>query len=268
MNQLIKNNNIYQSVIEIQRKGENAAIITVIETKGSTPREVGAKMIVLSNGSIINTIGGGAVEKLVIEDALKVIKSRKPVTVAYDLEGNSKGKSTGMICGGSMKFFIENIQTGPFLYIFGAGHVGREMYRLGLLYHFNIIMIDNRKEYLKAENFSKAFKLYHIRYPESIKMIQFIDPAYIVIMTQSHDLDEKAVTECLKVVPKYKYLGMIASQKKSNEVKKRLKQKKISEKKIQSLYSPAGLAIGSKTPEEIALSIMAEIVKVKNESNK
>lgn len=266
MTKLIRSNNIYQSVLDIQQQGIAGALITVISTKGSTPRETGAKMIVKQNGEIIDTIGGGDIENIIIKDALEVIKTQKHKIVEYALEKHSKGEPTGMICGGSMKFFIENINLKPFLYIIGSGHVGRVMYELGILNQFNTTMIDNRKEYLQKEDFPDAIQFHYGDYPQTIQKVEFQSPAYVVIMTQSHELDRIVLEECLRKKTKYTYLAMIASKKKAHEIKENLKKRKIPQKRLDIVHSPAGLPIGSKRPSEIAVSIMAEIIKEKNSS--
>ncbi len=163
-----------------------------------------------------------------------------------------------------MKFFIENIQTNPYLYIFGAGNVGRAMYQLGLIYNFNIILIDDRKGFLKKEDFQNAFQLLNGNYQNIVKNIIFLKLSYVIIMTQLHETDQKVLKECLKKNFNYKYLGMVASKKKIAEIRKKLLKEQVTEKKLNTVYSPAGLPIHSKTPDEIALSIMAEIIQVKN----
>lgn len=264
MGTIITSRNIYEDILKCQKKGISAALVTVIETEGSTPREVGAKMLVMADGTIINTIGGGAVEMLVIKDALETIKSNKARIVKYALEEKSETKQTGMICGGEMSFFIEPLLPQPFLYLFGAGHIGKVMYQLGIMNRFNVIIIDDRTEYANKENFPDAVDVIAGEYNEIIDKLEFKQPAYIVIMTKSHFSDELVLKNILKKNSKYSYLGMVASKIKFAEIREHLKKDGIPEKLINSVYAPVGLPIKSKTPEEIAISIMAEIIKVKN----
>ena len=262
------NKNIYKSIIEIQKQGIPSVLVTVIDTLHSTPRETGAKMIVKKNGEIINTIGGGIVEKMVIEESLKIINTQKPKIIKYDLEGNSKGKTTGMICGGMMKFFIEPININPYLYIFGAGHIGKAMYQLGLMNNFNITIIDNRNESINDTFFKEASVKLIKDYKASCKEISFLNPAYIIIATHTHKSDEIVLNNLLRLKISYNYIGMVASKRKITEIKKRLIEDKISEEKINTVHSPAGVPINSNTPEEIAISIIAEMIKIKNSTIK
>ncbi len=256
--------NIYETILECQKNGIGAALATVIETKGSTPREVGAKMLVFEDGTTVDTVGGGAIEMFVIKDALEILKEGKPKIVEYSLEEEGKGTQTGMICGGDMKFFIEPVINNPFLYIFGGGHICKFMYKLALMNHFNVIVVDDREEYANSERYPDAMEVIADNYDSAIKKIYFKQPAYVVIMTKSHFSDEIALKNVLKKDVKFKYIGMVASKIKTKEIKEHLLKEGFKKSLIDSVYAPVGLPIKSKTPEEIAVSIMAEIIKVKN----
>lgn len=260
----VQSSNIYENIVESQKKGEKLALVTVIASEGSAPREVGAKMLVKEDGSIINTIGGGTVEMLVIKDALEVIKKGIPKLVSYSLDENVEGEKTGMICGGKMDFFIEPILTNPFLYIFGAGHVGKALYKMAVMTNFNTIIIDNRKEFVNVDLFPEAFDIVFCDYKNIENAIKIKDNSYIVIVTHSHFTDEMVLKSILKMNINYKYLGIIGSKRKSEELKKILKDEGFSDNVINNIHCPIGIFINSKTPEEIAISIMAEIIKVKN----
>ncbi|MDD5067251.1 MAG: XdhC family protein [bacterium] len=261
-----KTSNIFQAILELQKNNEKAALVTVTGTKGSTPRETGSRMIVRADGSIIDTIGGGAVEKLVIARALKVIRSGSALRAEYDLDkGNRKGKRTGMICGGSMQFFIENIQVHPSLYIFGAGHCGQALYQLGLMNRFSVFMADDRKEVASRKRYPEASGIFTGPYGRTVPKIGFKEHSYAVIMTEAHRYDELVLRKCLEVPGfPFRYLAMVSSRKKADEIKGRCIRDGYPVKKIKALHAPAGLEIGSKAPAEIAVSIMAEMIKVKN----
>jgi xanthine dehydrogenase accessory factor len=261
---IVKSSNIYEEVLKCQKAGIKSALVTVIDKEGSVPRDIGSKMLVKEDGSIINTIGGGAVEMMVIRDALDVIKKRKPKIVSYSLDEEIEGQKTGMICGGKMDFFIEPIIFNPFIYIFGCGHIGQNLYQLAIMNNFNTIMIDNRKEFADKEKFKDAQDVILCDYKEIEKFVNIKDDSYIVIVTHSHFTDEIALKSILKMNINYKYLGVIGSKKKSEEMKKLLKQEGFSDDVINSIRMPVGIDIKSQTPEEIAISIIAEIIKVKN----
>ncbi len=256
--------NIYEEITAIQEAGKQGALVTVVEANGSTPREAGAKMIVLSTGEIIDTIGGGVVEKYVINEALKVIKNNSPVLLHYSLDAEKEGIETGMICGGDMTVFIEPIINTPSLYIFGAGHIGKALYKIALLTNFNTHIYDTNKESIDFEYYSDAAEIKFGPYNEIIKDIIFKKPSFIVIATKSHYTDEIVLREILKQNIKFSYIGMVASKKKSSTIKEHLLKEGISEDKLNSVKSPVGLPINSETPSEIAVSIFAEIISVKN----
>ncbi len=257
--------NIYEEIIEMQKKSEEGVLVTVVDTEGSTPREPGAKMIVKKDGTIINTIGGGAVELLVIRKSFEVMKTRRPVLVYYDLKEEAENQPAGMVCGGKMGFFIEPLLNPLTLYVFGAGHIGRSIYKLALFLGFNIVMIDDRKEFANREEFPEALEVYCGNYNEIVSKIKFIYEPYIVIATKSHFTDEIILKNILKSGIKYKYLGLVASKIKWKEIKESLS-KEFSEEIINTVHAPVGIPIKSKSPEEIAISIMGEIIKIKNES--
>ncbi|MFC1935071.1 XdhC family protein [Chloroflexota bacterium] len=132
---------IYQEIVRIEATGEEAALVTVVTASGSTPREEGAKMLVRTDGSILGTIGGGSIERYVTKEALTVIKRGKPQHLNYRLK---KGEELGMICGGDVEVFIEPILSTPTLYIFGGGHIGLTLAKMGELASFKIVVIDDR----------------------------------------------------------------------------------------------------------------------------
>lgn len=239
--------------------------MTVIGAKGSTPREVGAKMIVRLDGSITGTIGGSAVEALVIKDALETIRQGKPKRVEYSLDDAEKS-STGMICGGRMQFFIEPLKRFPHLYIFGGGHVALPLAHmaaeLGYLHH----IFDDRPEFASAERFPQAAERRSAPFLELTRQLSLIQPAFIVVITRCHDTDLEVMRGILG--KPYDYLGLICSRKKKAEMFRILEEEGFSKKELDGLHAPIGLDIGSKTPAEIAVSILAEVIQVFQKSQK
>ncbi len=258
------NGNIFEAIRNVQRTGRTAALVTVVETKGSTPRDAGAKMIVFEDGSIIDTIGGGVVEQYIITEAKKVIKSNTPKLLHYSLDDNKDGIETGMICGGDMKVFIEPIKNSPSLYIFGAGHIGKHLYSIGIINNFNINIYDVKKESVDFEFYSNANHIETGQYKDVIPAIEFASPAFVVIATKSHYTDEVVLRELLKSEHKFKYIGMVASKKKFTTIKEHLLESGMDKEKLEKVKSPVGLPINSESPAEIAVSIFAEIILEKN----
>ena len=250
---------IYQELTNVISKRERAVLATVISSRGSAPRKAGAKMLIKSNGTFIGTVGGGGVEQQVREKAAEVMSSGEPQVVHFDLSGSGEGAA--MICGGQMDVFLEPIVPVETLYLFGAGHISQSTAAIGKMLGFRVVIIDPRPEYNNSERFSNADLLIVEEYENAFPKLSVDEDSYIVIYTTGHVLDE----QCLRfaVSTKAKYIGMIGSKKKVKEVKERLLQKGISQQQLDRVYAPIGIEIGAETPQEIAISILAEIIRVK-----
>lgn len=251
---------IYQKLIEMIQNGENGVLATVIKSKGSAPRESGAKMLIKEDGTFFGTVGGGAVEKLVMDTAASVMNSGKSQIVSFDMSGS--GREAGMICGGQMEVYLEPVQNQASIFLFGAGHISQSTAIMAKMLGFRVVVIDPRTDFNNTSRFPGVDKLIAKNYEDAFKELTVGNRDYIVIYTPGHLLDEN----CLRfaVGTDAKYVGMIGSKKKSAEIKKRLIDEGIPEEKINMVHSPIGLDIGAETPEEIAISIMAEIVKVRH----
>jgi xanthine dehydrogenase accessory factor len=258
---------IFFELSEIRRKNLPAALVTVVAVKGCTPREPGAKMIVLKNGDIIGTVGGASMEYQAIQEALKAIsdgKIRKVTYILHETEGKpSEDKiPTPMICGGEMELFIEPLTVAPTLYLFGAGHVGKPTAHLADLCGFRVIVIDPRAEMATKERFPEASEI-RIQALDSASRELNSDPnGYVVIVTAGHDTDYIVLKNVLS--KNFRYLGVISSRRKIGIIKQNLTKEDYTEDLISAIHSPIGLDIGSETPEEIAVSIVAELILVKN----
>ncbi len=256
--------NIFEEIIQLQRENKSAALVTVIKTRGSVPRESGSKMLVQADGTIHGTIGGGSVENMVINEALQVLKSGKAVTVKHDLF-DEDGKDTGMVCGGNMEFFIEPVAAAEKIYIFGGGHIAFHLAGLAGMMEFNYLIIDDRKDFANKERFPGALECINNDAGEAAANISFDANDYIVIISRDHNTDYEILKQVLHKPARY--LGMIGSKSKRRDIYKRLKQNDgFSDDDLQRIHSPIGLDIGAETPQEIALSIMAEIIKEKRTS--
>ena len=224
----------------------------------SIPTKLGERMIVFLSGKICGTIGGGDLEKKIIDD---IILS-KPIEASKLSFKLTKFGNTQMVCGGLVEVLIERLHNPYLLYIIGAGHCGIELSRLAKSVGFYVTVIDNRKEWANKEKHPLADNLTITPYKNIEKHINFTDNTYIVIMTHNHQYDELILKKCLK--RKYKYLGMIGSTNKVKECFKHLIKQGCSKKMLSKVYAPIGFSIGSITPEEIAFSILSQIISVKN----
>jgi len=251
---------IYQEIVRVKAGGEEVALVTVVRASGSTPREEGAKMLVRPDGSIIGTIGGGSLEAQVIREAVKVIRQGKPKRLHRSLAAK-EAEEAGMICGGELEVFIEPILTPPALYIFGGGHIALALAKMGKLVGFNITVIDDRAEFAHAERFPEANVILAEDFTKSFPRVKIDKSSYIVIVTHGHRHDE-VVLEWAVGTPA-RYIGMIGSKTKNETIFTHLRARGILQKQLDRAHAPIGLEIEAQTPEEIAVSILAEVIKVR-----
>lgn len=249
---------IMKKVLDCVDRGEDIATVTITATKGSTPRGVGAMMAVLSDGSIYGTIGGGILEKHVIDLAVESIKTGESKTVSLSLAQDE----LKMICGGEVDLFINVHKTKPKLLIAGGGHIGYAIYNIASLLEFDIVIFEDREELLDKERFKYAHSLVSGRIDEELGKYPIDNNTFIVIVTRGHEYDQSSLESVLDSGAKY--IGVMGSKSKVKTMMCNLKEKGIKDEELENVYSPIGLKICNGTPEEIAVSIMAEILTVKN----
>ncbi len=254
--------NIFEKILEVQKGRKGSALVTVTRTKGSTPRNAGSKMIVLADGEIFGSVGGSVVEALVIEKAKECIRSGKYVTVSHNLEDPER-KDTGMICGGMMDFFIEPLNTVPYLFLFGGGHVAVPVATLARQVGFEYTVIDDREAFANRENFPDAREIVVDDMEKYAEGLELHSSDFVVIMTRGHLHDYHVLKGVIR--KSCHYLGMIGSKSKCKEIFAKLHEEGISEDLLKQVHAPIGLNIHAETPEEIAVSILAEMIKVKYE---
>ena len=250
---------VMKKVLEDINNGKELAIATITKSEGSTPRGIGTMMGVCEDGSIHGTIGGGALEKHVIELCIEAIKEgqSKAIDLPLDIEG------VGMICGGRVEVFIDIYKIKPKLLIIGGGHVGYAIYKIASLLNFDIVVFEDREEFLTEERFPLAKELVLGPINETLRDYKIDNNTYIVIASRGHKYDEESLIEVIN--RDAKYIGAMGSKRKVITMMNNLKDKGISEENINKVYAPIGLSISSGSPEEIAMSIMAEILLVKND---
>jgi len=249
---------IYEELVKIRARGEESALVTLTSAHGSTPREQGAKMLVRRDGSIIGTIGGGRIEDLVIKKSLEVIKKGKPERLSYSLK---EGEETGMVCGGDVEVFVEPILPSPTLFIFGGGHIALCLAKMAKMASFKIVVIDDRTEFANPERFPEAEQTLVADFAQAFSQLGIDESSYIVIVTYAHTGDEVTLEGALKT--RAKYIGMIGSRSKNELVYSHLRDKGISQELLDRVHAPIGLEINARTPEEIAVSILAQLIKVR-----
>lgn len=245
---------------EIAAGAEPAALCTVVSTEGSTPRKAGASMVVVADGSehgrIEGTIGGGAVEHEVRRAALEVIATTRPRLVEIALTAQ-----LGMCCGGKMSVFIEALRMRPPLVLFGAGHLAAALCKAASAAGFDVHVADPRDELLTHERFPDAHALIDDYEAEDLDRLPFGPDAFVVVATHDHQRDQ-AIVERVVERPA-RYLALVGSQRKALLTRERCLAKGVDAAHVERLRCPAGLDIGAETPEEIAVSIVAEMVHVR-----
>ncbi|HWZ44329.1 MAG TPA: XdhC/CoxI family protein [Candidatus Saccharimonadales bacterium] len=255
---------IYDEIPRLRREGRKAALATIINVRGSIPSFETAKMLVRDDGSIVGTIGGGCVEAEVWEAAREVIQNEKPQTLKFNLNNNPK-YDTGLVCGGTLEVFVEPVLPQVALYIFGAGHVAWSLYKVARIAGFEVVVVDDRESYANRERFPEARDVYADEYEQVMAQLSPSEASYIVIVTRGHR-DDMRVLRWAAETPA-RYIGMIGSQRKVISIYKELEKEGIAAEKLARVYAPVGIEIGSITPEEIAVSIVAEMIAIRRGSD-
>ncbi|UCC77667.1 MAG: XdhC family protein [Anaerolineales bacterium] len=255
-----ENEAVYEAILEALRGSEAACVLTVIEAEGSTPREVGAKMLLRADGSTVGTIGGGAMEASAVTDAKEALRSKQSRVTEYSLRGEGEGELG--VCGGAAKVFIEVLQLKPTLLIAGGGHVAEPLAELGQMLGFRTVVVDDRPEFANRERFPHADRLVVAPFDALLSETEITAHTYVVIVTRGHQYDSIVLRQVL--TRPAAYVGMIGSRRKVRTVFERLLSEGVPREKLAEVYTPIGLRTQGQTPVEIALSIMAEIVLVQH----
>lgn len=252
--------NIFSEITETLNDNKPAVLCIIIGAEGSTPRKPGSKMLVFADGSIKGTIGGGSIEKQAIAEAIQMIGSDQPLVKSYNLANDLE-----MHCGGRMTVYFEPLLQQPELIIFGAGHVGKALAKLASISGFKISVADNREGICATwpEGLATA---YEMSFEEAAEKIPFHPNCYIVVTTYKHSFDSEVVA-LLKDKPK-KYIGMIGSRRKVDIARKQFAETfGMTQQQIDFVDMPIGVNIACETPEDIAVSILAKLIDVKNKNN-
>ena len=255
------NHEIFAAIGEALTRGDEVALITIVSSNGSTPQRVGAKMLVFADGRTVGTIGGGCYENDALLKAREALRTRKAIRAKYDLNDDF-AEDTGLVCGGQMEVFIEPLEAPPALYVFGAGHVGYYVARLASEAGFEVHVIDDRAAFANRERFPAAAEVVVDDIPAWLSATTLPTSAYAVIVTRGHRHDLDAL-QALASRP-LRYLGLIGSRAKVARIYEQLlAQGPITLEHLSHVHAPIGLDIGAVTPQEIAVSIVAELVAVR-----
>ena len=252
---------IHQALAELEKNNEAAALCTVVKSEGSTPRHTGSKMLVYSDGKFIGTVGGGELESRVIKAALDSLNNAKAQTLSYTMADPARGDPG--VCGGTVEVFVEPILPPATVVVIGGGHVGKAVVHLAKWLGFRVAVSDDREEFCNPESVPGADAYYPVAMAELPNQLKVTHQTYLVITSRGSGVDVAGMPSLLESGAAY--IGVIGSKRRWLTTVKALKEKGVAEEKIARVHSPMGIELNAETPEEIAVSIMAEILMLRNQ---
>ena len=251
---------VLEAALKAESEGEPAALVTVIATEGSTPQKAGAKMLVYADGRIVGTIGGGCVEAEMTWRARQAIDERRPQNASYDLTPDQAGED-GLVCGGRMQVFIEPIEGTPTLCLFGAGHVAQPLSRLAKGAGFRVEVVDDRLKFANRDRFPDADLIVVDGFAAAAERLTLGRNTYAVVVTRGHGGDAEALRTVLG--RGLRFVGLLGSKPKLVHVVTALEEQGVPAGELAQVRCPLGVEIGAVTPEEIAVSVLAEMIAVR-----
>ena len=251
---------IWEEIVACRRRGEAAALATIVSTLGSTPGKDPMKMLVRGDGTFVGSVGGGCLEAEVWETAREVMQSLRPTTLAFSLNEQDYPDS-GLICGGRVTIFIEPL-TRPALHVFGAGHVGLATARLAAEAGFGATLYDDRDDMLAADRVGADVAVRPGEFEQTAALAVRGDLDLVIVVTRGHHDDERVLEALAATGRRPRFLGMIGSRAKRKLLTERLASRGVPAEWLEALVSPVGLDIGARTAAEIAVSIVAQLIAV------
>ena len=252
--------NIFHQIVDAQENRAAVAFCTVIETRGSTPRHGGSKMLVFEDGRISGTVGGGEIENRVIQEARQSLADGRARVLHYDMIDPGQGDPG--ICGGQVDVYVEPVLPQPELVVIGGGHVGKAVARLGKFLGFRVIVADDRPEFCTKEANPDADDFVLSPMQDLPKLLKITPRSYLVLTTRGMAVDVPGLPAILNTPAAY--IGVIGSKRRWTMTRKSLAESGIAEEWLERVHSPIGLELNAETPEEIAVSILAEIILIRN----
>jgi xanthine dehydrogenase accessory factor len=250
---------LFEEIVRMRKAGQRGALATIVHTNGSIPSYESSRMLVCEDGSIAGTIGGGCVEADVWAAAKEVMSNETPRKMTFHLN-NEASYDNGLICGGTLEVFVEPILPQPVAYIFGGGHISMALAKSANAAGFGIVVIDDREQFASSDRFPMAQDLY-TSYEDAFVRLAPNTSSYLVIVTRGHRDDMRVLAWAVRTPARY--IGMIGSKRKVLSVYQALEKERYSPEEFSRVYAPMGLEIGALSPEEIAISITAELVAVR-----
>jgi xanthine dehydrogenase accessory factor len=250
---------LFEEIVRMRRAGQRGALATIVHTNGSIPSYESSRMLVREDGSSSGTVGGGCVEADVWAAAKEVMQKEAPRKLVFHLN-NEATYDNGLICGGTVEIFIEPILPQPIVYLFGGGHVSTAVAKAANSAGFGVAIIDDREAFANAQRFPMAQEIY-TSFDDAFAKLRPNSSSYLVIVTRGHKEDMRVLAWAVRT--QARYVGMIGSKRKVLSVYRALEKEGYRPDEFQRVFAPMGLDIGALSPEEIALSIVAELVAVR-----
>ena len=244
-------------LVTLRQAGRRGAVATIVNARGSIPSFKTAKMLVRDDGSIVGTIGGGCVEAEIWQAAREVMESEKPRTLTFNLNQDPK-YDTGLVCGGTLDIFVEPVLPPASLYIFGAGHVSINLYKIARSAGFDVTVVDDREAYANRERFPDAKEVIAENFERAMERVAPNESSYLVIVTRGHRDDMRVLRWAVHTPARY--IGLIGSKRTTLPTVQEMTKEGLAPELFDRVHAPVGLDIGAVTPEEIAVAITAELI--------
>jgi len=248
---------VYEELVRSRAEGRRSALAVIVESVGSSPQKEGAKMLVREDGTIVGTLGGGCLEEEVRQVCLAAIREGTPTTISVGLTE----KEGGMVCGGRVLVYVEPVLPEPRLVVLGAGHVGQALARSAASAGFRVTVIDDRAEHAARERFPDAEQVVVGEFAFALEGAGIDDTTFLLVATRGHLQDFSAVEAALRTPARY--VGLVGSRRKRKLLFEELERRGFDAAARARVVTPAGLPIGSVTPAEIAVSIVAQMIEVR-----
>ncbi|GAB4406675.1 MAG: XdhC/CoxI family protein [Bryobacter sp.] len=254
---------LYAEIVRLRKAGQKCAIATIVEVNGSIPSYESAKILVREDGSMLGTIGGGCVEAEVWNAAREVMETEKPRHMSFSL-GQDAAYDNGLICGGQLNVFVEPVLPQPAALIFGAGHISKSLAQVTQMAGFGVTIVDNREAFANRERFPQVDEVIAGEYEEVFPKLEVNASSYVIIVTRGHRDDMRVLRWAITTPARY--IAMIGSRRKVIAVLREFEKEGMSREDFERIHAPMGLEIGAITPEEIAVSVAAEMIAVRRQA--
>ncbi|MFW5713322.1 MAG: XdhC family protein [Brevefilum sp.] len=254
---------ILESLNQAVDAGNPVALCTVVNTRGAVPRHAGSKMLVYRDGRTEGTVGGGEIENLVIKEALQSLKDGKTRFLNYDMIDIETDPG---VCGGTVSLFVEPYLREPTVVVIGAGHVGQAVIHLADWLGFRVVVNDDRADLCTPEAAPGGDIYLPVPMQELPDKMEIDSQTYLVLVTRGVDIDAAGLP--LLIETEAPYIGLIGSKRRWAHTREKLVEAGLTDEEIGRIKTPIGLEINAETPNEIAVSIMAEVIALRNEGKR